>query len=81
MRIVIELSEFDLQNVYSSLGKDISEDRARQLLKSRRLRELLQMEIQDIVEYAVGPEAAEINSDTASDELMEFSARDDKSEI
>ena len=76
MRIVIELSEFDIQNIYSGLGTDISEERAKQLLKSRRLRELLQMEIQDIVEYAVGPEAAELNSDTASDELMEFSARD-----
>ena len=34
MRIVIELSEFDIQNIYSGLGTDISEERAKQLLKS-----------------------------------------------
>lgn len=79
MRFVVELSEFDIQNIYSNFGVQISVERAKQLLKSRTLKTHLKPEIQNIIEFHI-VDNQDPNPDTATDELSAFIARDGDNE-
>lgn len=79
MRIVLNLDANDIQNLYSGfLAGDlqISEERAKKLLKSRALKRYLTEELQNIITEEVLQGDNSINIDNCSDEMSRFIMRD-----